>query len=156
MRLMEEIFFSFTFGGETLSLAAALATLHKLRREPVIETLRRQGRKVIDGVQALITRYGIEDILAISGDPAWSFLNVKEVGAYSSWQIKTFLLQEWFARGILCLGTHNMSYAHGDNDIARLLAVHDEVFAAVGSAVRNRDLESRLRCKPLEPLFKVR
>ena len=31
MQLMEEIFFSFTFGGETLSLAAALATMTKLQ-----------------------------------------------------------------------------------------------------------------------------
>ncbi|MBP0533153.1 aminotransferase class III-fold pyridoxal phosphate-dependent enzyme, partial [Mycobacterium tuberculosis] len=35
MQLMEEIFFSFTFGGETLSLAAALATMRKLERDPV-------------------------------------------------------------------------------------------------------------------------
>lgn len=156
MRLMEEIFFSFTFGGETLSLAAALATLNKLRREPVIDTLRRQGQKVIDGVQTLIAKHGIADIVAISGDPTWSFLSLSSAGPYSSWQIKTLLLQEWFSRGILCLGTHNMSYAHSDGDIDRLLSVHDEVFAAVADVVRNRDLESKLRCQPLEPLFKVR
>ena len=34
MQLMEEIFFSFTFGGETLSLAAANATMTKLQQEP--------------------------------------------------------------------------------------------------------------------------
>src|SRR3569832_543822 len=39
MKLMEEIFFSFTFGGETLSLAAALATMRKLEREPVVNVL---------------------------------------------------------------------------------------------------------------------
>jgi len=156
MRLMEEIFFSSTFGGETLSLAAALATLDKLRREPVIVTLRRQGQKVIDGVEALIAKYGIDDIVTISGDPTWSFLNVKDVEPYSAWQTRTFLLQEWFERGILSLGTHNLSYAHTDDDIAKLLSVHDEVLAALGDAVRNRSLESRLRCQPIQPLFKVR
>lgn len=156
MRLMEDIFFSSTFGGETLSLAAALATLNKLRREPVIDTLRRQGQKIIEGVQALITRHEINDIVSVSGDPTWSFLNVKDVEPYTSWQIKTFLLQEWFKRGILSLGTHNMSYAHTDDDIARLLTVHDEVLASVADAVSKRNLESRLQCQPLEPLFRVR
>ena len=50
MRLMEEVFFSFTFGGETLSLAAALATLNKLQTMPVTETLRNQGEKIIIGL----------------------------------------------------------------------------------------------------------
>src|SRR4030067_1193023 len=39
MTLMEEVFFSFTFGGETLSLAASLATMSKLQKEPVLETI---------------------------------------------------------------------------------------------------------------------
>ena len=39
----------------------------------------------------------------------------------SQWEIKTLYLQEMFARGILILGTHNMSFSHGDNDVARLL-----------------------------------
>src|SRR3990172_8231966 len=51
MRLMEEVFFSFTFGGETLSLAAAQATLHKLQTQPVVERLYSQGKKVLDGLQ---------------------------------------------------------------------------------------------------------
>ena len=77
MRLMEEIFFSFTFGGETLSLAAAGATLSKLRRKPVIQTLKRQGEKIIKGVEQRIARLGLNDILSISGHPSWSFLVLK-------------------------------------------------------------------------------
>ena len=43
MMLMEEIFFSFTFGGEALSLAAARATLCRLRDEPVCERIAAKG-----------------------------------------------------------------------------------------------------------------
>jgi glutamate-1-semialdehyde 2,1-aminomutase len=35
MKLFEEVFFSFTYGGETLSLAAIVATLKKLKELPV-------------------------------------------------------------------------------------------------------------------------
>ena len=51
MKLMEEIFFSFTFGGEALSLAAAKATLTKLNSRPILETIRDRGIEVIEGTR---------------------------------------------------------------------------------------------------------
>jgi glutamate-1-semialdehyde 2,1-aminomutase len=156
MQLMEEIFFSSTFGGETLSLAASLATLTKLQQQPVIETLTRQGEKVLAGVQDLVERHQMHHIVSLSGHPSWSFLLFKDVSPYSQWQIKTLFLQEMFSRGILTLGTHNMSYAHSDTDIERLLAVYDEVFAILKDAVDHQSLDKHLRCQPLEPLFKIR
>lgn len=156
MKLMEEIFFSFTFGGETLSLAAALATMKKLEQQPVIETLYRQGQKVVDGLRARITALGADDFLSVSGNPTWSFLLIKDAGRYSQWQIKTLFMQEMLARGVLTFGTHNISYAHGDNDIKELLAIYDQVLPLMVDAVRNGKLESLLRCDALQPLFKVR
>src|SRR5262249_1025405 len=49
MEIFDEIFFSFTLGGEAVSLAAARATIGKLRTRPVIEHLWRQGQRVRDG-----------------------------------------------------------------------------------------------------------
>ncbi len=46
MRKIEDIFFSTTFGGEVLSIAAALATIDKLQRENVIARLWRRGEQV--------------------------------------------------------------------------------------------------------------
>lgn len=156
MRLMEEIFFSFTFGGEALSLAASSATLDKLRREPVIETLRERGTRLTEGVRELIEKHGIADLVEICGNPVWTFLKVKGAGGYSEWQLKTLMLQEVFARGILMIGTHNLSYAHTRADVERLLGVYDEVFPVVHVAVRERRLEELLQTRPLEPLFRIR
>jgi glutamate-1-semialdehyde 2,1-aminomutase len=61
-----------------------------------------------------------------------------------------------FARGILSLGTHNLSYAHTDEDIDRLLTVYDEVLPNLVWAVENGAVRQNLRCEPLKPLFKVR
>jgi glutamate-1-semialdehyde 2,1-aminomutase len=156
MQLMEEVFFSFTFGGETLSLAAALATMKKLEREPVTETLYTQGKKVIDGLEARILEAGAGDFLSTAGNPTWSFILIKDVSNYSQWQIKTLFLQEMFARGILTIGSHNMSYSHSDADLDRLFGAYDEVIPMLAEGVRENKLESMLRCQPLEPLFKVR
>lgn len=156
MRLMEEIFFSFTFGGEALSLAASLASLTKLQKKPVTSTLAKQGKKIADGVKQVINRHNMESIISFSGHPSWSFLLFKDVNQYSQWQIKTLFLQEMFTRGILTLGTHNMSYAHTDSDISGLLAAYDQVFPLIKEAIGQSSLDKRLRCNPLEPLFKLR
>ena len=156
MKMMEEIFFSFTFGGEALSLAASLASLNKLQQEPVIETISTQGKKVIDQLGQLINQYKLNEVFSVAGHPSWSFLLIKDTELYSMWHIKTLFLQEMFARGILTLGTHNMSYAHSDQDIARLLQVYNEVLPIIKDATENKRVEEYLKCKPLEPLFKIR
>lgn len=156
MKLMEDIFFSFTFGGETLSLAAALATLTKLQTHPVIETLVKNGERVMTGIQSIIEKHKLQNIFETKGHPAWSFLVIKDVAPYSQWQIKTLYMQEVLERGILSFGTHNMSYAHTEADIQKLLGVYQEVLPRVGEAVVKKELEQKLRCEPLQPLFKVR
>jgi glutamate-1-semialdehyde 2,1-aminomutase len=156
MRLMEEIFFSFTFGGETLSLAAARAVLAKMTREPVVETIRSTGQALMDGTALRIERHGIERFARITGHPSWSFLAFDGVDGIDRDSIKTLFLQEIFARGILSYGTHNMTYAHTDDDVAQLLSVYDEVFSILADAVARNEVDARLRCEPLVPLFAVR
>jgi len=156
MRMVEEIFFSFTFGGETLSLAAALATINKLQREPVIQTMTASGEAILSRVQALIDQHDLGHIFSLSGHPTWSFLLMQDAASYSQWEIKTLFLQEMFARGILTFGTHNLSYAHRPADLDRLFAVYDEVLPLIGEVVDNQQLEAYLRCESLQPLFKVR
>lgn len=156
MRLMKDIFFSFTFGGEALSLAAAKATLEKLRKEPVVETLWTQGRKVSKGVKELIKKHCLEGALAITGKDCWTFLIFKDTESYPGLSIKTLYQQEILSRGILAIGSHNMSYAHSDKDIEILLAVYDEVFALIGNSIAEGSLQSALRTRPLAPLFKIR
>jgi glutamate-1-semialdehyde 2,1-aminomutase len=156
MRLMEEIFFSFTLGGEALSLAAAKATLDKLKREPVLKTIAARGREVVEGAAAIVAENNIGDFVSLAGQPCWSFVLIKDTPDYNSYEIKTLFLQEMLARGVMTLGTHNMSYAHDEKDVAKLLSAYREVMPILADAVRNRALKQLLRCEPLQPLFKVR
>jgi glutamate-1-semialdehyde 2,1-aminomutase len=71
------------------------------------------------------------------------------------WEMKTLLLQEMFARGILTLGTHNISYAHSQSDIEHLLAAYSAVMPIMHEA-SERGVGGLLRCEPLVPLFRVR
>jgi len=156
MRLMEEIFFSFTMGGETLSLAAAVAAMRKLDGKSVPAALAATGKMIVDGTRQRIERERIGHFAEITGHPSWTFLLFRDLPDASSLEIKTLFMQECLARGILTLGTHNVSYAHSDADVARLMAVYDEVFPILRDAVDNRSMKQYLRCAPLQPLFKVR
>ena len=75
---------------------------------------------------------------------------------YNNFEILTLFLQEIFKRGILSLGTHNISYAHSSKDIEKLLEVYKIVFPIIAEAVRSEKLNQLLKAKPLEPIFKVR
>ena len=156
MKLMEEVFFSFTFGGETLSLAASLATMGKLQREPVLETIAARGSELLTGLKGLIDRHQLGDCLSTAGHPTWSFLIIKDTPRCSQWLIRTFMFQEMFARGLLWIGSHNLSYSHSRQDIDSLLNGYDEVLGLLRGFLEAGTLESQLRCEQLQPLFRVR
>jgi glutamate-1-semialdehyde 2,1-aminomutase len=153
--MMEEVFFSFTFGGETLSLAAAKATMAKLQREPVVDTMRSSGERVLRDTQAAIDSHELGDVFALAGHPTWSFLQFKDARGHTMWEIKTLFMQEMLRRGVLTYGTHNMSYAHGPQDLDKLAAAYDEVFGVIRRGLAS-GIRGLLEAEVLEPLFRVR
>jgi glutamate-1-semialdehyde 2,1-aminomutase len=146
MRKMVDVHFSFTYSGECLSLAAAEATLLKLRRSHVPGYLAEMGSRLQRGANDLASKHGLD--LACTGHPSWTFLRFRDQAQ------KTLYLQEIFARGILCLGQHAMQWAHAEEDVDRLLAVYDEVFPIL-KEFEGRETE-RLRCRPLDGSFRIR
>ena len=137
-------------------MAAAKATLKKLREQPVVERLRGQGQRLLDELPKLFERHDASSLLSVSGHPSWTFLNVSPTAGYDAFNIKTFLMQEWQKRGLLLLGTHNLSYAHSPADLDQLLAMYDEVVPLLVQAVRSGRLIESLNCESLAPLFKLR
>jgi len=156
MKLMEEVFFSFTFGGETLSLAASAATLDKLTCENVVGQIAARGMRLLDGLKKRIADHGVDDFVSMGGHPSWSFLILKDAPKASSFELKTLMMQECFAKGVLSFGTHNISYAHSEADIDHMLVVYDHVLPLLKAAAHEGRLGELLHCDPLEPLFKVR
>ena len=156
MKLLEEVFFSFTFGGETLSLAASKVVLTKLIEYPILKEISVMGEHLIAGVNRIISDLQLNNMISISGHPSWTFLNYFDINNYSKDVIKTYYLQELFKRGILCIGTHNLSHSHTPEDINTLLDVYREIFEALQLHIKNEALECELQCDILKPLFSVR
>lgn len=156
MTLMEDIFFSTTFAGETLSLAAARTVLDCLVEDEVPAKLAEIGIALKDGLADLIVSAGCSEIFSVTGHPSWSFLGITATEAATQYEIKTLLLQELFARGFLSLGTHNLSAAHSESHIERLLDCYRVVLPEIAERAHQGRVLDALRTEPLQPLFKVR
>jgi len=156
MHQMEEIFFSSTFGGEAVSLAASRATIHKMQREPVHATLDRLGQQIMDATRANIARASLTDAVGIAGKPSWSLMQFHDTPRATAWEIKSLYLQELLARGILSAGSHNLCYAHTAADLAQLDAAQRDAFGLVREALDRGDIAQRLSGPAIQPIFKVR
>lgn len=153
---MEEIFFSGTFGGELLSLAAAKKVLELHEKNDICEELNSIGSKINNEVNALINQYELNSILSLSGHPSWTFLNWKPSDKYSVSELKTFFMQEMISRGVLILNTHNVSTALRKRDITKVINAYSHTLSLIATALSLGDLDQRLKVPPLVPLFKIR
>lgn len=154
MRLFEkEVFFFTTFGGEALSLAAAKATLHEMRTKPILQTIAAQGQKLADGYRAIAKEHDV-DFTSCVGQPARTITTFAPKEGTSPLAVKSLFQQEMIRRGILWAGFHNVSYAHGDTEVAEVLAAYREVLPLVRDAVRKGTVEKDLRGEPVEPVFR--
>ena len=114
------------------------------------------GIYLLECLNKLIDDNNLNDIFWTSGHPSWSFLHIKEQHKYNSYEIKTFLIQEMFKRGILSLGLHNLSFSHSKKDIDKLISSYAEVLPMIKIHVNNNSLIENIKGEILEPLFKVR
>ena len=156
MKECEEIFFSFTMGGESISLAAAKVVMNKMDQLDGYSYFNELGTLIIDKVEALIEKHNCTDFLNIKGHPSWSFLTFNDLPNATLWQLKSLWQQEIVQRGILSQGTHNLSLSHSKEDVSKLISVYDEVFPILREAIDQNIIDDMLLSAPIENLFKVR
>ena len=156
MMLMEDIFFSGTFAGETLSLAATKAVLNKINTRNVLPHIHAMGEQLQDGLQQILADMGKPNWLKLCGHPSWSFLQILDCAPYSCWQLKSLFLQEMTRKGILLGGGHNLNYSHQSEDIEELLCAYREVLPLLADTINQQNFEQKFHGNVLQPLFKVR
>lgn len=153
MRLLEEeVFFFTTFGGEALSLAAAKATIEDLRDLGVPERLEVAGKQLQDGYNRLAAQKGLEHTRA-SGLPCRTLVSFDAKAGDPLLQ-KSLVQQEMIRHGVLWTGFHNLCLAHGEAEIAHVLAAYDRALDTLAKAIESGNLARHLRGKPVQPVFR--
>ncbi len=156
MRKMEDIFFSGTFGGEALSIAAAIATIEKLERLSVVDRLWARGAKLTAGFNQKIEKRGLGGLLKFEGESWWPRLTVQSPPVDGN-LLASLLRQEFMAHGLYMTVSLNLCLAHDDDAVTEeTLLAADGAFSALADHLNSPDPAARLRGEQIRPTFSVR
>ena len=129
MQTLDRVFYTLTHGGETLSLAAAIAVLNKLEDENVLKRICFFGDKFKMGLQKIINKHNLCNIMRLRGHPTIFILEFCDFEKYDKEQLRTWYMQEILKHSVLCFGIHSFTYSHvNDIDIQVLLDIYDHIF----------------------------
>lgn len=104
-----------TYAGETLSMAAAIATLDIMKREKVHEHIYAMGRRLMDGFNRLAAEFGIEAYAAGLAPAAYLKFNTPDKG-YNE-RLEYLWFRELFREGVFVVLRWFICYSHRPSDI---------------------------------------
>jgi glutamate-1-semialdehyde 2,1-aminomutase len=154
MKELNEIFFSLTFSGEVLAMAAAIATINEIRTKHVIPYIWEKGKKLREGLNKAAREAGVD--LLVPGNPPRSGLIFRDGSGRESPDLKSLFLQETVKRGILFGGPVYISLSHTDADIERTVEASAEAIKIVRKAVDSGGVDSFMEGKKIGTVYRTR
>jgi glutamate-1-semialdehyde-2,1-aminomutase len=154
MRLFEEAFFSFTFGGEVLSLAASLATIRELQERNALSHIWNIGQSLRDGYNDIVAEIGLQDITQCIGYPCWPELIFTGPDGRPWSHAQSLFQQEIVKRGILTRPGMFVCYAHSVEDLRTTLTVFCEALEVLREAVQVGSIVDQLEGEVIEPVIR--
>ncbi|MEX2116209.1 MAG: aminotransferase class III-fold pyridoxal phosphate-dependent enzyme [Bacteroidota bacterium] len=104
-----------TYAGETLSMAAAIATITIMKREPVHKHLWAMGKRLMDGFNTIARELGVEGYAA--GLPVSSYLKFNTSDPLYNSRLEYLWFRELFREGIFVILRWFICYSHQEADI---------------------------------------
>lgn len=157
MSLCKDVFFSFTFGGEIVSLLAGLKTLQILKEEKVGQYMWKLGQRFKDEFNQLVEKHNLNDFVSCNGFPPRTSLIFSATPQNSVLVVRSWFQQEAIKAGILFNGDHFISYSHTEADINLALEVYDKILSDLSTRInQNEDLEPLLAGDVVRPVFQKR
>ncbi len=108
-----------TYAGETLSIAAAIATLRIMKRDKVHTHINAIGNRLMNGFNEIARGLGIEGHAA--GFPAAAFLKINTPDQEYNTLVEYLWFRELFREGVFVILRWFISYSHKESDIDETL-----------------------------------
>jgi len=154
LRVLNETFFSFTFGGECLSLAAAIATINELKEKNVIDFLWKQGQKLKEGYNELVKELKLGDYTQCVGYPPSTAVNFFGSMNEDYLLMKSVVQQELLKMGILWAAYHSISFSHKDPDLNTTREAFENALKILKKGINEKNLEQLLEGEAVKPVFR--
>ena len=148
------VFISTTFGGDALSMAAALATIKVLEKPGFYDSIWKLGEKMHAGLKKLVKKYELEKIITVSGLPPHCGLAFDGIGSLSYLDIHSVYSQVMIENGILVFAICNLNGSHTEKEIDFYLDATDKAFALIKKAIDQDSLNGILKGGKVDPVFK--
>jgi glutamate-1-semialdehyde 2,1-aminomutase len=144
---------STTHGGETHSIAAAIATINELKKHNVIEHFNWVGEYLKTGIDRLASETGLNDLISTFGYNVKPGLSLLDEKGNSCTKLRSLFLQETSARGLL-VPYIVPSYAHNKEDLDFSLHCMHEAMLVIKDAIEGPGIEAVLRGSEITPVFR--
>jgi len=154
MRVFDDVFFSFTFGGEAVSLAAALVTIRQLQKGKVIPHLWTQGQRLKDGYNVMARAVGLGDATECIGLAPRTVMVFRDTRRADGLVLRSLVQQELARRGVLFLAGNNISYSHSDSDVEHALHAYAAALTYAATALASGCPERFLVAAPVQAVFR--
>jgi len=139
MQAAQDTFMSSALWTEAVGPAAAVATLRKMMRIDVPTHIAKIGQATLDGLTALAKTHGVP--LGHTGHPgfiAYAFDHPKAAALQTLWTVRML------NKGFLVSGNFYPTLSHEMRHVNAFVAACEEVFAELGAAIKNDDIEDRI------------
>ena len=148
------VFVSTTFGGDSIGMAAALATIKILEHPGFYEHINKIGSIQRNGVEKLIHKHGIEDVVSVSGLPAHAGVSFEGHGSLSYLDIQSVYSQVMVENGIFVFAYYNLNKSHTEKEAKSYVEATDKAFSFIKEAVEKDSVDSILKGGKIDPIFK--
>jgi len=146
MEIFEDVFYSTTFGGETLSLAAGMAVIDEIQNKPVIDYCWKIGKHLFTEFNKMSTEIGVS--IKMEGLPIRSRIICRDDKNQPSLLLRSLFYQETIKRGILFgPGYILFSYSHSKKDIEKVLDACETSMKILKKAIDSNSVKKLLRGK---------
>lgn len=155
LRLIEEgIFVSTTFGGDALSIVAALETIKILEQPGSYKHIWDLGTQMLDGLNDLINSFNLNEVINTSGLPPHAGVMFEGIGSLSYLDINSVFQQRMIEQGILSVGINNISLSHTHNEVESYISAAKLALEDISLAIEKDSIEEVLKGGKVNPVFK--
>lgn len=156
MSKMDEIFFSWTFWWETLSIVSALKTIELLEKNNIINKLIENWEYLKTNLKKLIEKHNLSDIISINWYSSWLIPCINDYKNLKWIQIKSYIQKELIANWILWIWTFNLNYSHNKTVLNKAIKIFDNIFSDLLDKLNSWKLLAEIIWKEITPVFQIR
>ncbi|MDE2588908.1 MAG: aminotransferase class III-fold pyridoxal phosphate-dependent enzyme, partial [Patescibacteria group bacterium] len=152
MKKFNDVFYSTTYGGETLSLAAGIAVVNEYLTKDVVSHSWKMGQILKDGINSLGKETGVK--VEWFGTPVRGAITFSQVGQYTPRLLRSIFSQECIKRGIMFgPGETLISYSHSKKDLKETLDACEKALQKIHKGIQNNNLNKLLEGEEMKTVM---